>query len=75
MNQARFLVPSVRHEDFTFKGKTGVRAQLVDIRDRKLEMDFIVRSGERSTHVLNAVSPAWTSALAVARHIVDASDF
>jgi hypothetical protein len=34
-------------------------------------MDFVVRSGEASTHVLNAVSPAWTSALAVGEYVVD----
>jgi hypothetical protein len=33
-------------------------------------MDFMVRPGERSTHVLNAVSPAWTSSLAMAEWIV-----
>jgi hypothetical protein len=33
-------------------------------------MDFVVRDGERSTHVLNAVSPAWTSSLAMAEWIV-----
>ena len=34
-------------------------------------MDFVVRPGERSTHVLNAVSPAWTSSLAVAEYVVE----
>lgn len=71
VRQAIGLVPSVRPEDFTVRGRPGVRAQLVDMRDRKLEMDFIVRPGERSTHVLNAVSPAWTSSLAVAQHVID----
>ena len=70
VRQASALVPSVRPEDFTIKGKPGVRAQLVDMRQRKLEMDFIVRPGERSTHMLNAVSPAWTSSLAVAEHVI-----
>ncbi len=47
-----------------------MRAQLFDIRERRLEMDFVVRPGDRSTHVLNAVSPAWTSSLAMAEHVV-----
>jgi hypothetical protein len=34
-------------------------------------MDFVVKSGEKSTHVLNAVSPAWTSALAVGEYVVE----
>jgi (S)-2-hydroxyglutarate dehydrogenase len=69
--QAARLVPSVRAADFTERGRPGVRAQLFDTDRRRLEMDFVVLPGERSTHVLNAVSPAWTSALAVAAHVVD----
>ena len=37
----------------------------------RLEMDFVVRGDERSTHVLNAVSPAWTASLAFAELVVD----
>jgi hypothetical protein len=36
-----------------------------------LEMDFVVRGDQASTHVLNAVSPAWTSSLAFAEYVVD----
>jgi L-2-hydroxyglutarate oxidase LhgO len=68
--QARRLVPSVRAEDFTERGRPGVRAQLLHLPTRRLEMDFVVRGDQHSTHLLNAVSPAWTSALAVAEHVV-----
>ena len=71
VSQASALVPSVRPEDFRIKGRPGVRAQLLHLPTRKLEMDFVVRPGEGSTHVINAVSPAWTSALAVADHVMD----
>ena len=71
VNQARALVPSVDPKDFTRRGKPGVRAQLFHLPTKSLEMDFIVESGPGSTHVLNAVSPAWTSALAVGQHVVD----
>lgn len=70
VRQARALVPSVREADFRIKGRPGVRAQMWDIRNRRLEMDFVVRGDERSTHLLNVVSPGWTSALAVAEHVV-----
>lgn len=69
--QAARLVPSVRAADFRVKGRPGVRAQLFDIRSKRLEMDFVVEYADHSTHVLNAVSPAWTSALAVAAQVVD----
>ena len=71
VNQASALVPSVRPQDFRERGRPGVRAQLLHVPTGKLEMDFVVREGERSTHVLNAVSPAWTSSLAMAQWIVD----
>ena len=72
--EAARLVPSVREADFRTKGRPGIRAQLFDLRQRRLEMDFVVRAGDRSTHVLNAVSPAWTSSLAMAEHIVESMD-
>lgn len=71
VGQARALVPSVSTQDFRERGRVGVRAQLLHVPSGKLEMDFVVRPGERSTHVLNAVSPAWTSSLAMAEWIVE----
>lgn len=68
--EAARLVPSVTAADFTTRGRPGVRAQLFHVPSRRLEMDFVVRGDEHSTHLLNAVSPAWTSSLAVAEHVV-----
>jgi L-2-hydroxyglutarate oxidase LhgO len=70
VRQAQALVPSVDPKDFTKRGKPGVRAQLFHLPTRKLEMDFVVEPGQDSTHMLNAVSPAWTSALAVGEYVV-----
>ena len=69
VTQAQTLVPSVRPQDFTERGRPGIRAQLLDVKNKKLEMDFVVRGDENSTHLLNAVSPAWTSALAMANYV------
>lgn len=71
IGQARKLIPSVQTSDFKQRGKPGVRAQLLHIPSGKLEMDFLVQGNARSTHILNAVSPAWTSALAFAEYVVD----
>lgn len=71
IRQARKLVKRLdtrRFGDFT---PPGVRAQLLNIRTDELVMDFILEHAEDSTHVLNAVSPAFTSAFSFARHIVD----
>ena len=71
VRQAAALVPSVRPEDFTIKGHPGVRAQLLHVPTGRLEMDFVVQGDGTSTHMLNAVSPAWTSSLAVAEYVVE----
>ncbi|MGB7979559.1 MAG: L-2-hydroxyglutarate oxidase [Candidatus Nanopelagicales bacterium] len=70
VKQARALVPSLDPADFTVKGQPGVRAQMWSIPGRRLEMDFVVRGDAQSTHLLNVVSPGWTSSLAVAEHVV-----
>ncbi len=71
VRQAARLVPSVSPNAFRTRGRPGVRAQLFHLPTRRLEMDFVVRGDERSTHLLNAVSPAWTSSLAVAEYVVE----
>ncbi len=44
-------------------GRPGIRAQLYDRVNRRLEMDFSFEGDDRSFHVLNAVSPAFTCAI------------
>ncbi len=69
LRQAAALVPSVGRGSFRVKGRPGIRAQLLNLETNQLEMDFAVRSGPRSTHLLNAVSPGWTTSLAMAEEI------
>lgn len=71
VRQAARLVPSVNQTDFRVRGRVGVRAQMFHLPTKRLEMDFVVRGDGQSTHMLNAVSPAWTSALAMAEYVVD----
>jgi L-2-hydroxyglutarate oxidase len=49
----------------------GIRAQLVDTRTAELLSDFVIEPGPWSTHVLNAVSPAFTSSAPFAEYVVD----
>lgn len=53
--------------------EAGIRAQAV-LRDGTLVHDFLLEKTERSVHVLNAPSPAATSALPIAAHIVNELD-
>jgi L-2-hydroxyglutarate oxidase LhgO len=65
------LAHGVRPEHYTRWGEPGIRAQLLDIKERKLEMDFVIEGDKHSTHLLNAVSPGWTCSIPFARHAVD----
>jgi len=55
-------------------GTPGIRAQLVDIETKRLVDDFVIEGDNRSLHVLNAVSPAFTCCLTFARLTVDKLD-
>ena len=68
---AAALVRDIDKAKYKRWGRPGIRAQLIDIRDRKLEMDFVVEGDSKSLHVLNAVSPAFTCSLPFARHVCD----
>src|SRR5208337_3164153 len=62
------LVPAVSRDDLE-PGGAGVRAQALG-NDGKLLDDFVIEQTEKVIHLLNAPSPAATSSLAIARHIV-----
>lgn len=62
------LVPDVTAADLV-PAPAGVRAQAV-APDGSLVDDFLIVTADRQTHVLNAPSPAATSSLEIARHIV-----
>src|SRR5438128_8932733 len=65
------LAHGVRSENYTRWGEAGIRAQLLDIKSRKLEMDFVIEGDENSTHLLNAVSPGWTCSITFAGYVAD----
>ena len=61
--------PDLRLEDLTPR-EAGIRAQAV-MRDGTFVHDFLLRDTPRTLHVVNAPSPAATSALPIAAMIVD----
>ncbi len=68
---ARKLTPALKLQHLLPSHKVGIRAQLLDWKKKLLVMDFLVEQGEKSTHILNAVSPAFTSAFPFARLVLD----
>jgi L-2-hydroxyglutarate oxidase LhgO len=71
IKQASLLAEGINVADFNVRGKSGIRAQLFDLDQNKLEMDFVIEGDKNSTHVLNAVSPAWTCALSFAKYVYE----
>jgi L-2-hydroxyglutarate oxidase LhgO len=69
VSQAGALLDGVRLEHYQTWGPPGIRAQLLDLKQRKLEMDFILEGDRGSMHVLNAVSPAFTCSLPFSRYV------
>jgi (S)-2-hydroxyglutarate dehydrogenase len=65
------LAENVKSEHYTEWGKPGIRAQLVDIRNRKLEMDFVLEGDKQSMHVLNAVSPGFTCGIPFSTYVCE----
>lgn len=68
----RQLVPGIDVTDL-HRGATGVRAQAVT-RAGELHDDFLVLSGPRSVHVLNAPSPAATASLVIGDYLASKVD-
>ena len=68
---ASSLVKGIKPHSFQKWGEPGIRAQLLNIRKRELEMDFVTEGDDKSLHILNAVSPAFTCALPFADFVCD----
>ena len=69
VNESTELVPQASLVSAWEKKPPGIRAQLVHLPTGRLEQDFVVTSHLNSTHILNAVSPGWTSAIPFGAHV------
>jgi L-2-hydroxyglutarate oxidase len=50
--------------------KIGIRSQIFDPQSKTLMNDFVILNQKHCTHVLNAISPAWTASFAFADHLI-----
>jgi len=64
------MIEGVGIEDLLPPNKVGIRPQLIDVNKKELVMDFLVIKDSNTIHILNAISPAFTSAFAFAEFIV-----
>ena len=54
---------------FNESRKVGIRSQIFDNKSKTLFNDFVVIKQNKIIHILNAISPAWTSSFAMAKYI------
>ena len=65
------MLEGIKPEDILPSPKVGIRPQLVDWEEKELVMDFLVLKDRESVHILNAISPGFTSAFAFAKYVVE----
>lgn len=65
------MVKQIDTSGFNQWSKPGIRAQLLNTTTKELVQDFVVEGDDRSVHVLNAVSPAFTCSFPFAAWVVD----
>lgn len=65
------LVRDIDKSKYRKWGRSGIRAQLLHLKTKKLEMDFVIEGDKSSTHILNAVSPAFTCCIPFAKLVCD----
>ena len=70
LKEARRLVPELTIHDLTETDHVGIRPQLIHWPTKALVMDFIVLRNGNSLHILNPISPAFTTSLAFAKDMV-----
>ena len=67
--EAEKLLQNTKQMQFNQWGKPGIRAQLINTKDYSLEMDFKFEGDNKSFHVLNAVSPAFTCSIPFSQYL------
>lgn len=65
------LLKEIEEKDIEESDKVGIRPQLVDWNKKKLVLDFMVIQDGISIHILNAISPAFTSSFAFAEFVIE----
>lgn len=68
---AKKLTKKMDHDGYDSWSTPGIRAQLLNKKSLELVQDFVVESDSDSVHVLNAVSPAFTSSIPFANWVVE----
>jgi len=75
LKSIKLIVPKVKMTHIERSSKVGIRPQLYDLKKKELVQDFVMLDGPDSTHVVNAISPAFTASFELADYILDNSNY
>jgi L-2-hydroxyglutarate oxidase LhgO len=70
LKEAKRLVPELSLHDLTKTDHMGIRPQLIHWPTKTLVMDYVVLHDRNSLHILNPISPAFTTSLPFAKDMV-----
>ena len=65
------LLDGVQTEHYKSWGRPGIRAQLVNMKEKTLQMDFVLEGDDKSMHILNAVSPGFTCSIPFSEYVCE----
>ena len=71
LKRTRKLSSTLDSNNDWVKYPSGIRAQIINTETKAIEMDYILESDKNVVHILNAVSPGWTSAIPFAHWVVE----
>ena len=72
LNEIKKMFKNIRSDELELSGhKIGIRSQIFDPHKKSLVNDFVVINQDHTTHVLNAISPAWSASFAFADYLID----
>ena len=69
LNAAKLIIPKVEMNHIERSNKVGIRPQLYDLKKKELVQDFVMLDVPNSTHIVNAISPAFTASFELADYI------
>jgi (S)-2-hydroxyglutarate dehydrogenase len=68
---AQHLIRNIKSHDLVKSNKSGIRPQLLNKNTLEMMMDFKIEKKDNTIHVLNSISPAFTSAFPFSRMVID----
>jgi L-2-hydroxyglutarate oxidase LhgO len=71
LQEASKLVNKLNNRSKYYWGKSGIRAQLINIKTLDFVNDFVIEVSKNSIHILNSVSPAFTASFPFTSYIIE----